>query len=179
MRNILAKNLIFLDEAGVNLALVRLFARSIKGRRAYGERPQRRGQNVSVIAAMSFEKIIAQCSLLGGTDTVTFEAFVSQKLVPQLWCGAYVVMDNCSIHKGENIRAMIEETGAKLIYLPTYSPEFNPIEHCWSKLKNILRGISARNYPDLARAIELAFCQISESDIRNWFTHCCYCTSLD
>ena len=128
---------------------------------------------------MSFEKIIAQCSLLGGTDAVTFEAFVSQKLVPQLWCGAYVVMDNCSIHKGENIRAMIEATGAKLIYLPTYSPEFNPIEHCWSKLKSILRSISARNYPDLAQAIELAFDKISEQDIRNWFTHCCYCTSLD
>ena len=106
---------------------------------------------------MSFEKIIAQCSLLGGTDAVTFEGFVSQKLVPQLWPGAYVVMDNCSIHKGENIRGMIEATGAKLIYLPTYSPEFNPIEHCWSKLKSILRGIGARNYPDLAREEQISF----------------------
>ncbi|MGK7877612.1 MAG: transposase [Xenococcaceae cyanobacterium] len=79
-----------------NLALVRLFARSPQGQRAYGERPQKRGQNVSIIGAMSLKGVIAQCSLMGGTDAVTFEAFISQKLVPKLWKGACVVMDNCS-----------------------------------------------------------------------------------
>ncbi len=116
---------------------------------------------------------------MGGTDAVTFEAFISQKLVPKLWKGACVIMDNYSIHKGEKIRSLIEGVGAKLIYLPTYSPEFNPIENCWSKLKSILRQIGARTYPDLAKAIEFAFNKISLNDIRNWFIHCCYCTSLD
>lgn len=114
---------------------------------------------------------------MGGTDAVTFEAFISQKLVPELWAGACVILDNCSIHKGETIRALIEEVGARLIYLPTYSPDFNPIENCWSKLKSILRQIGARTYPDLVQAIESAFKQISTNDIRSWFTHCCYCTS--
>lgn len=125
---------------------------------------------------MSLKGIIAQSSLVGGTDAVTFEAFISQKLVPKLWKGAWVIMDNCSIHKGEQIRALIEGVGAKLIYLPTYSPEFNPIENCWSKLKSILRQIGARTYPDLAKALEEAFNQVSLNDVRNWFIHCCYCT---
>lgn len=179
VRDIKGKNLVFLDESGVNLALLRLFARASQGQRAYGKRPQKRGKNVSLISAISLQGILAQSSLMGGTDAVTFEAFISQKLVPKLWNGAYVIMDNCSIHKGETIRDLIESVGAKLVYLPTYSPEFNPIEHCWSKLKSILRQIGARTYRDLAIAIEFAFTQISLNDIRNWFAHCCYCTSLD
>lgn len=135
----MAEDLVFLDESGINLALVRLFARSTIGQRAYGQRPNKRGQNVSIIGAMSLKGIIAQSSLMGGTDAITFEAFISQKLVPKLWKGAWVIMDNCSIHKGEEIRALIEGVGAKLIYLPTYSPEFNPLENCWSSLKSILR----------------------------------------
>ena len=123
--------------------------------------------------------MIAQCSLLGGTDALTFEAFISQKLVPKLWAGACVIMDNCSIHKGSTIKTLIENAGAILLYLPTYSPEFNPIENCWSKIKSILRQISARNYPDLVKALDFAFAQVSFDEIRNWFTHCCYCTSLD
>ena len=115
----------FLDESGVNLALVRLFARSLQGQRAYGERPQQRGQNVSIIGAISLKGILTQYSAKGGIDAITFEAFIAQKLVPQLWKGAGVIMDNCSIHKGTNLRTLIEEAGARLIYLPTYSPDFN------------------------------------------------------
>ena len=88
-------------------------------------------------------------------------------------------MDNCSIHKGEEIEALIASAGAKLIYLPPYSPDFSPIENCWSKIKSLLRSIGARNYPDLAKAIEEAFNKVSLDDIRPWFTHCCYCTSAD
>ena len=135
--------------------------------------------NVSIIGAMTLNGIVAQSSLMGGTDALTFEAFISQKLVPKLWKGACVIMDNCSIHKGKKIRSLIEKAGAKLLYLPTYSPDFNPIENCWSKLKSILRHIGARTYPDLAKAIESAFNQISRYDIRNWLIHCCYYTSLD
>ncbi len=101
------------------------------------------------------------------------------KLVPLLWKGASVVMDNCSIHKGTQIEALIQSAGASLIYLPPYAPDFSAIENCWSKIKSILRSLSARNYPSLARAIEQAFEKVSLKDIRSWFTHCCYCTSLD
>jgi transposase len=118
-------------------------------------------------------------SVLGSTNTLIFEAFIAQRLVPNLWPGACVVMDNCSIHKGAELEAMITQAGATLIYLPPYSPDFSPIENCWSKIKSLLRAIGARTYPELAQAIETAFAQVSLQDIQNWFTHCCYCTSLD
>lgn len=105
------------------------------------------------------------------------QAFVINKLVPQLWSGACVVLDNSTIHKGEQIKAAIEAVGAKLIFLSPYSPEFNPIENLWSKLKSILRSIGARTYKALDKAIALAYAQISQDNIRNWFAHCCYCTS--
>jgi len=163
VQHILAKDLIFIDESCVNLALVRLFARSNKGQRAYGDHPKKRGKNVSLIGALSPKGMIAQCSLLGGTDVLTFEAFISQRLVPKLWAGACVIMDNCSIRKGNTIKTLIENAGAMLLYIPTYSPEFNPYafggakpyENFWSKIKRILRQVSARTYPELAKALEL------------------------
>ena len=179
MQAISPENLIFIDEAGVNLSLIRQFARAPKGKRAYSKRPQKRSKNVSVIGAIGLKGIISKYSLLGATDGLTFEAFISQNLVPELWEGACVVMDNCSIHLGKEIESLIEAAGAKLIYLPPYSPDFSPIENCWSKVKNVLRSIGARNYLDLAKALETAFNQVSLNDIHNWFTHCCYCTALD
>lgn len=179
VQGILAKDLIFIDESGVNLALTRLFARAPKGKRAHGKRPQKRGKNVSLISAIGLNGLLTQVSLLGSTDGLTFEAFIAQKLVPKLWAGACVLMDNCSIHKGEEIEALITQAGATLIYLPPYSPDFSPIENCWSKIKSILRSIGARTYPDLVKAIEEAFDQVSLKDIHGWFTHCCYCTSAD
>lgn len=97
----MTEDLVFLDESGVNLALIRLFARSTIGQRAYGQRPHKRGQNVSIISAMRIKGMLAQHSLMVGTDAVTFAAFISEKLVPKLGKGACVIMDNCSIHKGE------------------------------------------------------------------------------
>lgn len=125
VQGILAENLIFIDESGINLSLVRLFARAPKGKRARGERPIKRGKNVSLIGAIGFQGVITQISLLSATDGLTFEAFISQKLVPKLWKGAFVVMDNYSIHKGKEIEAMIQAAGANLIYLPPYSPDFS------------------------------------------------------
>lgn len=179
MQGILAQDLIFIDESGVNLALTRLRARSVKGTRAHGQRPQKRGKNVALIGALGWQGIVAQANIMGAVDGLTFEAFIARKLVPQLWEGACVIMDNCSVHLGKEIEALIQEAGAKLIYLPPYSPDFSPIENCWSKVKAILRQRKARTYSDLAKAIEEAFAEVSLEDIRNWFTNCCYCTSLD
>ncbi len=177
IRDIPVEDLVFLDEAGVNLALVRLYARALRGQRARGSRPHRRGKNVSMIGAISLKEIVTSINLLGSTDGLTFEAFVIRKLVPKLWKGATVVWDNCSIHKGKEIEKAIVSVGAKLIYLPPYSPDFNPIEKLWSKVKNTLRSIGARTYKDLDLAIAKAYSQISLKDIRNWFAHSCYCIS--
>jgi transposase len=165
-----------LDESGINLAMVRKMSRSLKGERAYGEKPGTNRQNVSVISAVSLTEVLVQWSALGSVDGVTFEAFVSQMLVPKLWPGAIVIMDNCSVHKGEEVERLISEAGARLIYLPPYSPDFSPIENAWSKLKSILRAIGARTYPDLMKALEEAFAMITEEDLKGWFGHCCYCS---
>lgn len=157
--------------------MTRLYARSLKGTRARGKRPQKRGKNISIIGALSLEKVLAKSNIYGAVDGVTFEAFIVQELVPKLWEGACVVMDNAKIHFGEMVREVIEEAGANLRYLPPYSPEFSPIENFWSKVKAILRKLKARNYKDLIDGITEAMLEVTQQDIRNWFTHCCYCTS--
>ena len=170
----------FLDESGINLAFIRKCARSPQGTRAYGERPNRRGKNVSVIGAVSLSGLLIQWSALGAINGLIFEAFIAQKLVPQLWQGAVVIMDNCSIHKNNpELEALITAAGARIIYLPPYSPDFSPIENCWSKIKSILRRIGARTYPDLLKALETAFTEVTKKDFLGWFTHCCYCAEQD
>ncbi len=177
LRGIKVDNLVFIDESGVNLAMLRLYARSLKGTRARGKKPQKRGKNLSIIGALSLEKVLAKVNIYGAVDGVTFEAFIVGELVPKLWKGACVIMDNAKIHLGEMVREVIEKAGASLMYLHPYSPEFSPIENFWSKVKAILRKIKARNYKDLIDAITFAMLQVTQKDIRNWFAHCCYCTS--
>lgn len=109
--------------------MIRLYARALKGQRARGKKPQKRGKNISVIAALSAKRVLASVNIYGSVDGVTFEAFVRQKLIPKIWENACVVMDNAKIHYGEMVREIIEEAGAKLLYLSPYSPEFSPIEN--------------------------------------------------
>jgi transposase len=162
---------------GLISALIRLYARALKGQRARGTRPQKRGKNVSMIGAIAFKGVVASINLLGATDGLTIDAFVIQKLVPHLWQRACGVWDNSTIHKGEEFEKAIRKAGATLINLPPYSPDFNPIENFWSKVKNTLRSIGARTYFALDAAITSAFNDVSLKDICSWFTHCCYCTS--
>ena len=138
------EDLIFIDESGVNLAMVRLYARALRGKRALGKKPQKRGKNISLVAALSVREVIASANIYGAVDGVTFEAFIIQKLIPKIWKNACVVMDNAKIHQGEMVREFIEKAGAKLLYLSPYSPEFSPIENFWSKVKSILRKTAAR-----------------------------------
>jgi transposase len=173
IQSVLLKDLVFLDESGIHLGMTRSHARSPKGERVRGDVPPR-GKNVSLIGAVGINGLLSQIALLGSVNGLTFEAFIATRLVPKLWPGACVVMDNCSIHKGAEIERLINEVGARLIYLPPYSPDFSPIENLWSKLKSILRKIGARNLPDLAKAIEDAFSEVSLDDLQGWFTHCCY-----
>lgn len=169
------ENLIVLDEMGVHLALGRKRARAKKGERARGSIPNKKGRNVSVIGALSLTGMLAQRLIYGSTDGTTFEGFILKDLVPQLWEGACVVMDNAQIHRGEMVRHFIESKGAKLIYLAPYSPDFSPIENCWSKIKEGLRRDKPRTYPQLLEAFGANLSQITLSHIKNWFTHCCYC----
>lgn len=177
IRHIKVEDLIFIDESGVNIAMVRMFARAKRGQRARAAKPSKRGKNVSIIGAISVKEVVTSINLLGGIDNLTFTAFIHQKLLPLLWKGACVLMDNYSIHKGEDIEKLIESVGGKVIYLPPYSPDFSPIENMWSKIKRILRTIGARTYHDLEIAITTAFESVTKDDLVNWFTHCCHYTS--
>ncbi len=177
IKDIKVEDLVFLDETGVNLAMISLYARATKGQRAYGTKPVKKGKNVSILGAMSLnEGFLAGFSFDGGTNGDIFLWFIENVLVPQLWMGAVVVMDNLPAHKVIGVTEAIEAVGAKVIYLSPYSPDFNPIEHLWSKLKAFLRKVAARTKDILHDAIRDGLNLISLKDVRNWFTHCCYYT---
>lgn len=173
------EDLVFIDETGMNLAMSRLYGRAVKGRRAYGTRPDGRGNNVTMIGALATKGLLAPLTFRGWTDKEAFKVYVNQVLVPQLWPGACVVMDNLPAHKANGIQQAIIAAGARVVYLSPYSPDFNPIENCWSKLKEFLRSTAARTYQELDDAITKAISTVTSSDIIGWFTHCCYCHSLN
>jgi len=175
VRDIKTEDMVFVDEAGSNLGMTPLYGRSLKGTRAYGKAPVQRGENVSMIGAIALKGLLVVTELLGATQAIQFEAFIANILVPLLWSGASVMMDNARIHQEKFIRPLIEGVGANLIFLPPYSPDFSPIENCWSKVKQIIRSLEPRNYAELHQAIQTAIESITLEDIHNWFTHCCYC----
>jgi transposase len=178
VREINPEDLVFVDESGLNLAMTRLYARSPQGERAIGDRPQQRGQTVSIVDALTLYGPIAVTTILGPMDGLTFTAYLVCRVIPNLWPGACLVLDNSPTHhENEEIKTAIDAVGAQIIYLSPYSPDFSPIEPFWSKVKAILESIGARMYQALDDGIKSAYQRVSLKDIRNWFTNCCYCTS--
>ncbi|MBC1223347.1 IS630 family transposase [Nostoc sp. UCD121] len=166
------KNLIFIDETGINLAMTRHYGRSVGGGRVYDERPGNKGKNITVIGAMSDEGLIATMTFPGSLNTASFLVFIEQILLPQLWMGAIVVMDNLPVHYANTAKYLIESVGAKTKFLPPYSPDLSPIELCWSKLKEILRSAQARTSDALHQAVTIAVNAITDENALNWFNHC-------
>jgi transposase len=164
----------FIDESGVNLAMTRLYGRAPRGERARGSVPINYGSNLTIIGAMGRSGLDALMTVDGATDGDIFRVYVGEVLCPTLRPGDIVVMDNLGAHKVSGIREAIEGCGAKLIYLPPYSPDLSPIERCWSKIKTTLRAIGARTRGALERAIKQAISTINESDALAWFAHCGY-----
>lgn len=164
----------FVDESGVTLALTHLFGRAPVGERAVGSTPQNYGQNVTLLGALGVSGLQALMSVAGPTEGDVFRVFIERVLGPTLQAGDIVVMGNLGAHKVVGIRQAIEERGARLVYLPPYSPDFSPIEPCWSKLKTCWRGLGARTPRKLARAIKKALGTITATDACAWFAHCGY-----
>ncbi|MCC5659891.1 transposase [Nostoc sp. XA010] len=121
-----------------------MFARAVNGERAVGNIPGTKGGNVSLIGALNLDGLVAAMTVPGSTNTDVFLTYVTEILMPQLWKGAIVVMDNLPVHHAERVRVAIESVGAKVKFLPPYSPDLSPIELCWSKLKQFLRSCEAR-----------------------------------
>jgi transposase len=166
--------LIFLDETGINTALVRRYGWAPKGERVHGKVPRNTPASRSVIGALAPEGLLAVMEIEGAVDGKAFTAFAREFLAPQLGPGDVVIMDNNSTHLCEAALQAIESTGAWVMFQPTYSPELNPIEHCWSKLKELLRKASARTHSALSKALRDAISQITPSDAKGWFEHIGY-----
>lgn len=164
----------FIDESGFNLAMTPRYGRAPKGERAVGSVPINYGKNLTLIGALSLSGLEALMTVEGATDGEAFRAYVEQGLCPTLQAGDVVIMDNLGAHKVQGIREAIEGRGAEVIYLPLYSPELNPIEKCWSKLKRAVRAFEARTREALEAAIAQVIETISEADALAWFTHCGY-----
>lgn len=164
----------FIDESGNNLALTRLFGRAAPGQRIAEGVPQNRGENVTMLAAIGLSRVSAPMTVNGAVDGEVFLVYVREVLSPTLSEGEVVVMDNLSAHQVAGVREAIEAKGARLEYLPPYSPDYNPIEKCWSKLKTYLRRVKARTREALEAALKEALLTITEADARAWFAHCGY-----
>jgi transposase len=166
------RNLVFIDEAGVHLGMVRLFGRAFRGQRAVDAVPRHRGTNVSLIGALTLDGLVASMTINGSVDTAVFLSYVNEVLAPQLSAGAIVVMDNLKVHHAQRVRCAIETVGARVVFLPPYSPDLSPIELCWSKLKQFLRSYGARTYEALNQAMSEVVDAITENDPISWFNHC-------
>jgi transposase len=169
---------IFIDEMGSHLGFTRLYGRAEPGKRVLDQVPGDCGGNVSTIGAIGRDGIRTGLSVPGAIDGDTMLFFVEELLVPTLNRGDIVFMDNNPIHKLDDIEDAIEAVGAWVLFLPAYSPDLNPIENCWSKVKSLLRSRKPRTLPDLLDALVKAFSSITVHDIRGWFRHCGYRVAL-
>jgi transposase len=167
------RRLICLDETGAKTNMTRLFGRARKGQRVVDYTPHGHWNTTTLVAAITSESPIAPMVLDGPMDGAAFEAYVVQVLIPALPAGAIVVMDNLSAHKSPAIARLLHDAGAVVRYLPPYSPDFNPIEMMWSKVKSILRRTKARTQEALYDAVGAALSEITPNDINGFFCHAC------
>ena len=169
-----SKRLVFVVEMGTNTSLSPLRAWSAVGQRAHCSVPRNRGRNTTLLASMSAEGMGPSLAVEGATTRAVFETYVEKVLLPSLRRGQVVVMDNLSAHKGARIRELIERVGCELLYLPPYSPDLNPIEEAFSKIKGLLRKAEARSRDALIEAIGKALEATTSQEVRSFFEHCGY-----
>jgi transposase len=168
------RRLVFVDESGMHTSMDRLRSRAPRGLRAYGKVPKNRGKNTTLIASMSLCGMGEAMCIEGATDSEAFEVYVEHFLAPSLSEGQVVVLDKLGAHRPKRIRELIEDRGAELVFVPSYSPDLNPIEEAFSKIKNILRKLGARTHEALLEAMEEALFEVTAADAAGWFDHCGY-----
>ncbi len=164
----------FLDESGVNLGFTRLYGRAAPGERVVEATPGLSGPHYTLVAALGWNGIQAPLLFEGAMTRLTFEGYIEEVLAPTLRRGEIVLLDNLSAHKSDHSRATLEARGVQVIFLPPYSPDLNPIEQCWAKVKQALRAAKARTWDELLAAVRNALLSVSQSDVLAWFAHCGY-----
>lgn len=172
------EHLVFIDEFAVNTAMTRTHARAPQGERAEVSERGYHEPNTSVIGALSLTGVNALMTVEGAVDTQVFDLFVEHFLVPTLLKSDIVILDNVTFHYSQRAIKLIEAAGARVEHLPAYSPDFNPIEECISKIKTTLRSLKARTKRKLNNALVKAVQRISVDDICGWFAHCGYVFSF-
>ena len=174
LASVSSARLVFVDESGANTKLCRLYGRSRRRQRLVGCQPQGHYQTSTLIAAVRLSGPCAPWLFEGAMDGEMFLAWVRQGLVPQLRSEDWVILDNLATHKVAGVRQAIEGAGAHLLYLPPYSPDLNPIENLWSKIKAVLRRLAPRTARKLLEAVGQAFATISAADCQGFFAHANY-----
>ena len=169
-----AGRLVFVDEMGSNTSLRPLYAWSRRGERAPASVPRNWGRNVTLLSSRKILGMGPSMAVEGATTRAVFEAYVEEALCPSLSAGQVVVMDNLSTHKGGRTRELIEGRGCELLYLPPYSPDLNPIEQAFSKLKGLLRRAESRARGALIESMGAALSAITARDASGFFRHCGY-----
>jgi transposase len=169
-----SERLVFVDEMGAHTSLAPLYGYSRKGERVHLQVPRNRGTNTTLLASMTLGGMGETMAVEGSTNREVFEAYVEHVLAPTLEAGKVVVMDNLSSHKPARMKELIESRGCELIYLPAYSPDLNPIEEAFSKLKGMLRRAGARTKDALVEALGEAISAVSAQDAQGYFEHAGY-----
>jgi transposase len=175
LAGITAERLVFVDESGIDTRLVRTHARAPRGERAVGHAPWKR-RRLTLIGALGLGGIVAMMAVAAATDAAVFLGFLEAVLVPALKQRpeAVLVLDNLSVHKTPAVRAALDRAGISYRYLPSYSPDFNPMEPCWAKLKAHFRARAARSIEALEAELPSALRTITPGDAQGWFRHCKY-----
>jgi transposase len=169
-----ASRLVFVDESSTNVALTPRYGRAPRGERAFGKAPRNWGKNVTLISSITLSGMGASMSIEGSSDTESFGLYMREVLAPTLKPGQIVLMDNLSVHTSGWVRELIEGRGCLLWLLPSYSPDMNPIEEAFSKVKHLLRKAKARTIDGLFEATAAALLAVSSGDALGYFEHCGY-----
>ena len=159
--------------------MTRRYGRAPAGQRLVEKTPHGHWRTTTLIAALGVEGVCCSTVVDGAVNGDVFEAFIEQVLAPQLRCGDIVIMDNLSSHKRARTRQLIEATGAELMFLPPYSPDLNPIEMVFAKVKHLLRSLACRTRDVLWRAMQSVLDQVTASDAANCFKHCGYTLQME
>lgn len=170
--------MVFLDESGVNTDMARLYARAKGGERAHDGVPLNTGTSTTILSSVRLDGECIYTTFSGAVNGERFKEYLREMLVDFLRPGDIVIMDNLRSHKVDGVVELIESAGATVLYLPPYSPDFNPIEEMWSKIKAYLRKVKARTVDTLLDAIPAAFASVMRADISGWFDHCGYSGSF-
>ena len=161
--------LVFLDESAVNTDMTRIYGRAVGKKRVVDKTPLNTPTSITILSSMRIDGRTAYTTYQGGTTGDKFLDYLKNILFPTLEKGDILVMDNLRTHHMNAVADAAREAGIILLYLPPYSPDYNPIEKMWSKIKSILRTLKVRNIADLPKAIEYAFNEILDSDCKGWF----------